>query len=181
MEEITEEQEKRIAISTVAFPTKMLKQKHEQKDIFRFSAKGKRHPISKLKENPLKLIESAYHGPTTESVKQKILLVGKRVKHKFQNDVYFGRVISVVPGFVNFYNIVYDNDVAEDGVTKCVYTYKLLEDYKNGDLEIVLEVTAWWKFKVVGCRKQCLISTFNTVHAEAHFLKSLFLFSVVCL
>ena len=90
-------------------------------------------------------------------------------------------LVSVVPGFVNFISIVYDNDVAEDGDTKCVYTYKLLEDYKNGDLEIVLEVTAWWKFKVVGCWKQCLISTFNTVHAEAHFLKSLFLFSVVCL
>lgn len=56
------------------------------------------------------------------------------MKHKFQNDVYFIRVISVVTGFVNFINTVYDNDLAEDGVTKCVYTYKLLEDYKNVDL-----------------------------------------------
>ena len=95
----------------------------------------------------MNLIESAYNGPTTESVKQKILLFGKSVINKFQNDVYFGRVISVVPGFVNVYNIVYDNDVAKDGVTKCVYT--LLEYYKNGDLEIVLEVTAWRNFKVV--------------------------------
>ena len=65
----------------------------------------------------MNLIESAYNGPTTESVKQKILLVVQSVINKFQNDVYFGRLISVVPGFVNFYNIVYDNDVAEDGVT----------------------------------------------------------------
>ena len=72
LEEITEEQEKRIAIQAqLRFRQKMLKQKHEQKDILRFSAKGKGHPISKLKENLLNLIESAYHGPTTESVKQK--------------------------------------------------------------------------------------------------------------
>ena len=89
MEEITEEKEKRIPIQAqLRFRKKKCReQKHEQKDIFGFSAKGMRHPISKLKENLLNLINSAYHGPTTESVKQKILLVGKSVKHKFQNDV----------------------------------------------------------------------------------------------
>ena len=52
LEEITEEREKRIAIQAqLRFRQKMMKQKHEQKDIFRFSAKGKRHPISKLYEN----------------------------------------------------------------------------------------------------------------------------------
>ena len=69
MEEITEEKEKRIPIQAqLRFRKKNAEQKHEQKDIFGFSAKGRRHPISKLKENLLKLIESAYHGPTTESV-----------------------------------------------------------------------------------------------------------------
>jgi hypothetical protein len=120
----------------------MLKQKHEQKDIFQFSSKGKKHTISKLKENLIILIESAYRGQTTEPEKNTVLLVGKRVKHRFTDGVYYGRVISVVPGFVNFYNIVYDNDVALDGVTKCIFTYKLLEDYTNGDFEIVVEESA---------------------------------------
>lgn len=67
-------------------------------------------------------------------------MVGKRVKYRFLNGNYIGRVISVVLGFVNFYNIVYDNDVVEDGIIKCVYIYKFLDDYKKGDLEIILEV-----------------------------------------
>jgi len=39
-------------------------------------------------------------------------------------------VISQVPGFSNWYNIVY-----EEGDT--VYTFQLMEDYTNGDLEII--------------------------------------------
>lgn len=90
----------------------------------------------------LKLKHTAYHGPDTEPQRiRTTLLVGKRVKHRFSDGNYVGRVISVVPGFVNFYNIVYDNDVSEDGITKCVYTYKLLDDYKKGDLEIIPEVS----------------------------------------
>jgi len=43
---------------------------------------------------------------------------------------YTGRVISQVPGFSNWCNIVY-----EEGDT--VYTFQLMEDYTNGDLEIM--------------------------------------------
>lgn len=119
-----------------------MKQKHENKEVFKFSSKGKKHPISVLRENLLKLIHAAYHGPDTEPQRiRTTLLVGKGVKHRFSDGNYVGRVISVVPGFVNFYNIVYDNDVSEDGITKCVYTYKLLDDYKKGDLEIIPEVS----------------------------------------
>lgn len=82
--------------------------------------------------------------------------------------MYFGRVISVVPGFVNFYNIVYDNDVAEDGVTKCVYAYVigilykwLFRDSPGGNCMVEVQSCC--------CRKQCLIFTFNTDHAEYHF------------
>lgn len=141
--EIDNEKEKRKALEAqLRFRQKMLKQKHENKEVFKFSSKGKKHPISLLKENLLKLIDAAYHGPDTEPQRIKTpLLVGKRVKHRFSDGNYTGRVISVVPGFVSFYNIVYDNDVAEDGITKCVYTYKLLDDYKKGDLEIIPEVS----------------------------------------
>lgn len=141
--EIDNEKEKRKALEAqLRFRQKMLKQKHENKEVFKFSSEGKKHPISLLKENLLKLIDAAYHGPDTEPQRIKTpLLVGKRVKHRFSDGNYTGRVISVVPGFVSFYNIVYDNDVAEDGITKCVYTYKLSDDCKKGDLEIIPEVS----------------------------------------
>lgn len=64
-------------------------------------------------------------------------MVGKRVKYRFLNGNYIGRVISGVLGFMNFCSIVYDNDVVEDGIIKCVYIYKFLNDYKKGDFKII--------------------------------------------
>lgn len=135
--------EKRKALEAqLPFRQKMLKQTYKKKDVFRFSEKGKKHTINKLKENLTKLIEEAYHGPTEEKLQSRApLIVGKRVTHRFEDAEYMGNVISVVPGFVNFYNIVYDKDVGADGITQTLYTYKLLEDYRNGDLDIILEVT----------------------------------------
>ena len=37
-----------------------------------------------------------------------------------------------VPGYPDYYNIVYDRDIA-------VYVYKLLEDYKAGDLKVLVQ------------------------------------------
>ena len=72
--------------------------------------------------------------PTTENKRRGVpLLVGKKIEHTFTDDTYTGRVISVVPGYPDWYNVVYDDDTA-------VYTYKLLDDYKNNDLKIIPEV-----------------------------------------
>ena len=64
------------------------------------------------------------------------LLVGKRIEQRFlQNDMpmtYYGRVISQVPGFPEWYNVVYDDE------PETVFTYKLSEDYKNGDMKLIL-------------------------------------------
>ena len=69
-------------------------------------------------------------APTTEAARQGIpLLVGKRIDHTFDNNTYIGTVISVVPGFPNWYNVHYDDDPA-------VYAYNLAEDYRKGDLKI---------------------------------------------
>ena len=38
-----------------------------------------------------------------------------------------------MPGYPDWYNVVYDDDTS-------VYTYKLLDDYKNNDLKIIPEV-----------------------------------------
>lgn len=44
---------------------------------------------------------------------------------------FHGYVISQVPGFPEWYNIVYD----EEG--DIVSTYQLMDDYNSGDLELV--------------------------------------------
>ena len=44
--------------------------------------------------------------------------------------MYTGKVIGQVPGFPHWFNIKYDDDEA-------VYSYKLVEDYRDGNLEIV--------------------------------------------
>ena len=45
---------------------------------------------------------------------------------------YTGTVISQVPGFRDWYNVVYEDE------PDIVYTYKLMEDYANGDLSIIV-------------------------------------------
>ena len=45
---------------------------------------------------------------------------------------YLGRVISSVPGYPQWFNVIYCDDPA-------VYVYKLAEDYADGDLEIIAE------------------------------------------
>jgi len=44
--------------------------------------------------------------------------------------MYYGKVISQAPGFPAWFNVVYDGDDA-------VYTYKLVDDYKEDNLAIV--------------------------------------------
>lgn len=59
--------------------------------------------------------------------------MNKKIEHKFSDGVvYKGNVISVVPGFPHWYNVQYENDSA-------VYAYNLFEDYKNGDLKIIID------------------------------------------
>jgi hypothetical protein len=61
-------------------------------------------------------------------------LVGKHIKHKFSEDgqlvTYSRRVISQVPGFPNWFNVVYTRE------PDIVYTFNLSEDLKNGDLHV---------------------------------------------
>jgi hypothetical protein len=38
------------------------------------------------------------------------ILVGKKVQHTFNEGTHNGKVISTVPGFPDFYNIIYDSE-----------------------------------------------------------------------
>ena len=94
-----------------------------------------------------KFINAALSCPTSKSCTKTPdnenitvpLLTGKRVHHTFNEShdisdtTYSGTVISQVPGFPSWYNIVYDDDPV-------VYSYKLVDDYNAGNLSIIVQV-----------------------------------------
>ena len=135
--EIDTIKEKREALETqLNFRKNVLKQKCKDSSVFNFSSKGpdgkyRKHSLQTLTDNVKKLVKDALQQPTTEQKRNgKPLLVGKTVEHKFKDDKFIGNVISVVPGYSDWYNIKYQDDDA-------IYTYKLLEDYKDGCLKII--------------------------------------------
>lgn len=119
------------------FRKHVLQQRHSDKNIYKFSDKcSGNFSVPKLQENLLRLVQSAQshpHPDTTDGTTCK--MAGRRVVHYFDIDgkrkAFQGKVISQVPGFPQWYNIVYD----EEG--DYVYTYQLMEDYNNGDLILV--------------------------------------------
>lgn len=145
LEEIKGVTEKRKAlVSQIRFRQKVLKQVVSDKKIYQISAKGKPHSIEKLKENVVKLITDAGEGPGEEKLSQNIpLFVGKRVVHTFDAGKWKGQVISAVKGFPDFYNIIYDVDVEDTSTPTAIYTYKLKDDYRNGNLEIIPDVVSY--------------------------------------
>ena len=55
-------------------------------------------------------------------------LIWKNIKHKFDDRIWYsGKVISKVPGYPLWYNVVYDSD-------ESVYSYQLRRDQEVGDL-----------------------------------------------
>lgn len=105
------------------------------------SEKNKAYSLEKLTENLKKLIQDAAEGPLEERTNHKNpLFVGKKIIHKFNEGEWSGRVISVVKGFPDFYNVVYDCDLNDQSNPVAIYTYKLKDDYKEGNLRIVPEV-----------------------------------------
>ena len=88
--------------------------------------------------NVTKLInESLSQNITNDEYEQNYnMIVGKNVKHKFADGQwYLGKVISRVPGYKTWYNIVYQREDTEE--TESVYTYELMKDFKNWDLQIL--------------------------------------------
>ena len=134
LKQIHTNSEKIKALKTqIQFRKIILEQKHQDKKVFQFSEKGKAYEITKLRENVKILINSALCMGTDSS---QNIFVGKKIIHymidKGSRLPYRGRVISTVPGYPNWYNVVYDDDDA-------VYVYKLDEDYASGDLEIIID------------------------------------------
>lgn len=105
------------------------------------SEKNKVYLLEKFIENLKKLIQDVVEGLLEERINYKnFLFVGKKIIYKFNEGEWFGRVISVVKGFFDFYNVVYDCDLNDQFNLVVIYIYKLKDDYKEGNLRIVLEV-----------------------------------------
>jgi hypothetical protein len=137
---IPKKTEKRVALMwQLKFRKTILQQKYKDKTVFNFSRKsasGKyvQLTVDALSANLQTLLAEALKGPCTEKRRPTTpLLVGKRIKHWFSDRISTGRVVSVVPGYPDWYNAVYKSDPA-------VYTYRLLDDYRKGDVKILPEV-----------------------------------------
>ena len=109
--------------------------------VYHFSKKGVGQFSSMIvKENLLKLIEDAWKAPPVSTSQSATtgdpILVGKRIQHRFSENkeivAYTGTVILQVPGFRDWYNVVYEDE------PDIVYTDKLMEDYANGNLSIIV-------------------------------------------
>ncbi|CAC5398111.1 unnamed protein product [Mytilus coruscus] len=111
---ITKTSEKRKAlIAQLRFRQNVLKQYVKDKKIFNASVKGKALSIEALTENVKKLIEEAASKDVSENIQQRSsrmpILVGKKVPHTFNEGTFTAKVISTVPGFPDYYNLIHDN------------------------------------------------------------------------
>lgn len=130
------ETSKREAIKTqLRFRKTVLEQKYKDMAVFQFSKNKTQYTSTVLKENLLLLLADATMHEQVSDDCPTCHLVGARIDHQFiENEklvTYTGEVISQVPGFSEWFNVVYDN---EPGT---VYTYKLMDDLRNGDLRVV--------------------------------------------
>ena len=124
------------------FRQKVLGQTHSDKCLFKFSHNGKQYSVEQLKSNLCKILEDQEnHSSSCENiltdtsiVKQILLqpqlLVGKRIKQRFNEDGklvwYEGTVLSMSE--TREYEVIYDEDD--------IYCFSLLND--NGDLVVLM-------------------------------------------
>ena len=126
--------------SQLRFRKEVLQQVTEDKTLFSYTKKedtgDKRRQLT-FKELSANLKVLVHQAAVRSGTEETHMLVGKRVKH-FQiadgeRTPYLGKIMSQVPGYPDWFNIVYDDD--EDSV----YTYhRLDEDFEKGDIEILV-------------------------------------------
>ena len=87
------------------------------------------YSVEILKENLTTLVNLELQRNEKDNSNES-MYIPKRIKHYFtENDMRtpYGRVISAVPGYRDWINVIYNDDLA-------VYVYKLGEEYRNGEL-----------------------------------------------
>ena len=90
------------------FRKKVLEQKHSDRFVFCLSKERRKLSIDEICANLGKLLHSDSHFSDPEG------LVGKRIKHKWNDDDvekwYFGTILDLVPGTNDWYNVKYDGE-----------------------------------------------------------------------
>lgn len=133
----TETQKRTALKAQLRFRKTVLQQEYTDDAIYRFSSKAKGQYTSQLlKGNLLQLINDAASTVTCPNT-PSTSLSGKSIEHNFTETngsikAYKGKIISEVPGFSDWYNVVYTEE------PDIVYTFKLKDDIENGDLKIVV-------------------------------------------
>ena len=132
LELLTSETQKKTALKAqIRFRKVVLQQSVLDESLYRFSSKekGQLNSIA-LRDNLVKLVAAVSDQATQDSP-----LVGKVINHRFEENgtekFYKGKVISQVPGFPQWFNVVYNNE------PDIIYSYKLTEDIENGDLQVL--------------------------------------------
>lgn len=72
-----------------------------------------------------------YSPPEHQDEDRRPLFVDRKMSHTFHDGEYVGRVISAVPGFPQWFNVIYEG-------AEAIYTYNLYDDYASGDLRIIV-------------------------------------------
>lgn len=147
LQNISKKTEKLRLIKTqLKFRQKVLKQSHPDNSIFSFSYKGKAHSLEKLKDNLCKLVDGVeVHNDSTvqdhevlslnfEDVHlQPELLIGRRIKHRFQVKeklVWFEGVVQQLNFVTNEFEVAYEGEEESSW-------FHLLDDLRNGDLILI--------------------------------------------
>ena len=115
--------EKKALKAQLNFRKNVLLQKPSDQKLFLFSSDKKAKTVTELTKQLCQLIDESKSLETVKKTQYSEMpfLVGKYVKHTITDQVYAGKVVSVVPGFCDWYNIKYENDTA-------IYVHQLQED-----------------------------------------------------
>ena len=109
----------RILKIQIKFRQKVLVQPHPDSSVFKFSSHRKVHSLEKLKRNLCALLnEEEGHLPTpneelTDILLQPELLVGRRIKHRFEADgnlVWYEGVVQQMNYISNEFQVAYDGE-----------------------------------------------------------------------
>ncbi|WAR13431.1 hypothetical protein MAR_027611 [Mya arenaria] len=141
-ERLSTDKDKKAALcAQLRFRKHVLLQKADCSEVYAFSrtvnGKNVKLGVHELMQNVKKLVKDAFNSchQNQETGDSVPLLVGQNISHCQLVDeerVWFsGKIISQVPGYPVWYNVKYVGDPA-------IYTYKLLEDYQQGDLKIIV-------------------------------------------
>ena len=120
----------------LAFRKKVLEQQHPDKEVFLFSKNKRQLTVKEVSQNLIKLITPPSQ-PLIPSPAQQAneMLIGRRIRHRWKDSDgseqwYLGRVLSLVPGTDNWFNVRYDGEEE-------VLSLNLLLDVDQGDLEFI--------------------------------------------